>query len=174
MQVIRFFGTAAGCDTSAGAVPIFVMTLEGPHVTHPRAIRPGWRDVRDRARALEADPKRRQGLIDARKRMAPVLSVPGTLTFLRLERGLSRRNLAVLSAIPEAVLARLEAGTEDPRLSVCRRLAQALDRSLAEIVAVIAAGGPREREPDRPIDSGPAAASRADAAGAGVPPGKRP
>ncbi|WP_407277668.1 helix-turn-helix transcriptional regulator [Aromatoleum evansii] len=174
MQVIRFVGATARLETSAGAVPMWVITRDGSNATDRRPIPPGWRDVRDRARELEADPKRRQGLIDARKRLAPVLSVPGTLTFLRLERGLSRRNLATLSAIPEAVLARLEAGTEDPRLSVCRRLAQALDRSLAEIVAVIAAGGPWEREPDRPIDNEPAAASRADAAGAGVPPGKRP
>lgn len=145
MQGIRFFGTAAGCDTSAGAVPIVVMTLEGSKVTHPRPIRPGWRDVRDRARELEADPTRRRGLSEARKRLAPVLSEPGSLTFLRLERGLSRRNLAVLSAIPEAVLTRLEAGTEDPRLSLCLRLAKTLDGSLKEIAAAIAGGGAKDR-----------------------------
>lgn len=142
---MRFGGPAAGCETSAGSVPPFVITLEGPNVIHRRPIRPGWRDVRDRARELDADPARQRGLSEARKRLAHVLSEPGSLTFFRLERGLSRRNLAESSAIPEAVLTRLEAGSEDPRLSLCLRLAKTLDRSLEEIAAAIAVCGAKDR-----------------------------
>lgn len=144
MQPIRFFGNVDGFGTSSGTAPAILVSNEASVTESTPPLRPGWRDVRDRIEEIETDPARRQRLIDARKRMAHVLSVRGSLAYLRLERGLSRRGLAALSAIPEATLSRLEAGTEDPRLSVCCRLAQALDQSLDEIAAAIAVSGPRK------------------------------
>jgi len=110
-------------------------------------VPPGWQDVRDRIEKLEQDPRRRPLLVNARKRLAPVLAAQGSLTFLRLEKGLSRRALAALCSIDVSQLSRIEAGSEDPRLSVCRRLAQALDESLNVIATAIAASG--QKEPKR-------------------------
>ncbi|WP_407279183.1 helix-turn-helix transcriptional regulator [Aromatoleum evansii] len=143
MQPIRFFGNADGFGTSSGTASAILVSNEVSATGSAPPLRPGWRDVRDRIREIETDPARRKRLIDARKRMAHVLSERGSLASLRLERGLSRRGLAALSAIPEATLSRLEAGTEDPRLSVCCRLAQALGQSLDQIAAAIAASGPK-------------------------------
>lgn len=163
MQFIRFIGNADGFGTSSGAAPAILVSSEASVTGGTWPVRPGWRDVRDRIQETEADPAKRQLLIDARKRMAHVLSERGSLTFLRLERGLSKRELAALSAIPEAMLSRLEAGAEDPRLSVCRRLAQALDHSLDEIATAIAASFPKDRAHDPRAEVGPKEANRADA-----------
>lgn len=147
MQKMWFVGATAGYTPTAGAVLTFVISTDESAVTGGWPIRPGWRDVGDRVRGREADPARRQLLIDARKRMAHLLSARGGLTHMRLGKGLSRRDLAALSAIPESVLSRIEAGVEsDPLLSVCRRLAEALDRSLDEIAAAIEVSGRKERQ----------------------------
>lgn len=147
MQKIWAVGATAGCTPTAGAVPTFVISSDGSALTGAWPVRAGWRDVRDRVRDREADPARRQLLINARKRMAPALSAPGGLTHMRLEEGVSRRDLAGLSAIPESVLSRIEAGAEtDPPLSVCRRLAEALGRSLEEIATAIEVSSRKNRE----------------------------
>ncbi|WP_170879079.1 helix-turn-helix transcriptional regulator [Aromatoleum tolulyticum] len=143
MQPIRFFGNVDAFCTSSGTAPAILVSNEAPVAGSTPPLRPGWRDVRDRIQEIETDPARRKRLIEARKRMAHVLSERGSLTFMRLERGMSKHDLAAMSAIPEAMLSRLEAGTEDPRLSVCCRLAQALNQSLDEIAAAIAASGPK-------------------------------
>ncbi len=160
MHFIRSIGNANGFGTSSGP-PLILVSIEAAVTESTRQARPGWRDVRDRIKEIEADPAKRQGLINARKRMAHVLSTPGSLTFMRLERGLSKRDLAALSAIPDALLSRLEAGAEDPRLSVCLRLAQALDRSLDEIATAIAVSGPKDRGHDPRAEPGRKATNHA-------------
>lgn len=167
MQSIKFFGTT-GCETSSGSAPAIIVSREAFGGGSAWPIRPGWRDVRDRMKEVEADPVRRQGLIEARKRLAQVVSTRRNLTVLRLERGFSRRDLAALSSIPEAVLCRVEAGIEDPRLSVCRGLARALERSIEEVVAAIAASGPSEPEHDPRVDVAHEAARPADASSLSV------
>lgn len=147
MHIKMLLGETAECSTSAGSTRIFFISNVPSDVTDTPPMRPGWRDVRDMLQEREADPVRRQRLASARKRLAHVLSARGSVTFLRLEQGLSRRDLAALSSIPEAVLSSLEAGTEtDPRLSVCCRLALTLGRSLDEIAAAIAVSGRKDRE----------------------------
>ncbi|NMG30628.1 helix-turn-helix domain-containing protein [Aromatoleum evansii] len=147
MHMTMFLGETAACTASAGSTSIFVISNQASDATAAAPMRPGWREVRDVLQEREADPARRQQLANARKRLAHVLSERGSVTFLRLEMGLSRRALAALSSIPEAELSRLEGGAEtDPRLSVCCRLAQALDRSLAEIAAAIEVSGRNSRD----------------------------
>lgn len=142
MHMTMFLGEMAACTASAGSTFSFVVSNQAPDATGAAPKRSGWLDVRDVLREREADPARRQRLVNARKRLVHVLSERGSITFLRLAKGLSRRDLAALSSIPEAVLSRIEAGTEtDPRLSVCCRLARALDRSLDEIAAAIEVSG---------------------------------
>lgn len=162
MPFFRFMGQTDGFATSAGGAPAIFVASDASVTGSTPPLRPGWRDVRDRIKEIEADPAKRQGLIKARKRMAHALSAPGSLTFMRLERGLSKLDLAALSAIPDALLSRLEAGAEDPRLWVCLRLAQALDRSLDEIAAAIAVSGPKDRGHDPRAEPGQKATNHAD------------
>lgn len=147
MHMTMFLGETAECTASAGSTSIFVISNQASDATGAAPMRSGWREIRDVLQEREADPARCQQLANARKRLAHVLSERGSVTFLRLEKGLSRRALAALSSIPEAELSRLEGGAEkDPRLSVCCRLAQALDRSLAEIAAAIEVSGRKNRD----------------------------
>jgi len=56
------------------------------------------------------------------------------LRTLRLERGLSLRTLGVMAGIHAVSLVRLEAGKYDPRLSTLRKLAQALEVSVCDLL----------------------------------------
>lgn len=49
---------------------------------------------------------------------------------LRMERGLSQKELAARMDLPQSVIARLEAGKVEPRLSTLDRVAQALGTKL--------------------------------------------
>lgn len=53
---------------------------------------------------------------------------------LRLKRGLSLRTLGVMAGIHAVSLVRLEAGKFDPRLSTLRKLAQALEVSVCDLI----------------------------------------
>lgn len=53
---------------------------------------------------------------------------------LRLERGLSLRTLGVMAGIHAVSLVRLEAGKYDPRLSTLRKLAQAFEVSVCDLI----------------------------------------
>lgn len=144
MRVVKFLRLVGGrCRLSRGRSTTMSSRALSKGPENP-PVPPGWQDVRDRIEKLEQDPRRRPLLVNARKRLAPVLAAQGSLTFLRLEKGLSRRVLAELCSIDVSQLSRIEAGSEDPRLSVCRRLAQALDESLDVIATAIAASGPKE------------------------------
>lgn len=53
---------------------------------------------------------------------------------LRLERGLSLRTLGAMAGIHAVSLVRLEAGKNDPRLSTLRKLAQALEVGVCDLI----------------------------------------
>ena len=53
---------------------------------------------------------------------------------IRLKQGLSLRTLGVMAGIHAVSLVRLEAGKFDPRLSTLRKLAQALDVSVCDLI----------------------------------------
>ena len=53
---------------------------------------------------------------------------------LRLNRGLSLRTLGVMAGIHAVSLVRLEGGKFDPRLSTLRKLAQALEVSVCDLI----------------------------------------
>ena len=53
---------------------------------------------------------------------------------LRLERGLSLRTLGVMAGIHAVSLVRLEGGKFDPRLSTLRKLAQALEVNVCDLI----------------------------------------
>ncbi len=56
------------------------------------------------------------------------------LRTLRIARGLSLRSLGVLAGIHAVSLVRLEKGKYDPRLSTLRKLAQALEVSICDLI----------------------------------------
>ena len=64
---------------------------------------------------------------------------------IRQERGLSLRELGVEAGVHAVSLVRLEAGKFDPRLSTLRKLAQALDVSVCDLIddQPITKGGPK-------------------------------
>ena len=53
---------------------------------------------------------------------------------LRLQQGLSLRSLGVMAGIHAVSLVRLEGGKFDPRLSTLRKLAQALEVSVCDLI----------------------------------------
>lgn len=60
---------------------------------------------------------------------------------LRLERGITQERLAINSDITVATLSRIERGAvADPKVGTLRKIAKALDVSMAELVAVIEVG----------------------------------
>jgi transcriptional regulator with XRE-family HTH domain len=63
-----------------------------------------------------------------------------TLKQWREVRGLSQRALAERAGMPYSMVARIELGQTDPRLSTLRRLAEALAIGVAELIT-----GPNKR-----------------------------
>ena len=57
-----------------------------------------------------------------------------TLKYIRKQRGLSLRTLAVLAGVHYTSLVRLEAGRYDPRLSTLRKIATALEVRVQDLL----------------------------------------
>jgi len=76
--------------------------------------------------------------------MAP-RAIADTLREWRETRGLSQRALAERAGMPYPMIARLELGQTDPRLSTLRRLAKALNVTVAEIIGEGRPGRKRAR-----------------------------
>jgi transcriptional regulator with XRE-family HTH domain len=66
-----------------------------------------------------------------------------TLKQWRAVRGLSQRALAERAGVGYVIIARLELGQTDPRLSTLRRLAEALNVTVGELVDGTAGTGKR-------------------------------
>ncbi|GHU01318.1 hypothetical protein FACS1894154_11230 [Betaproteobacteria bacterium] len=99
-----------------------------------------WVDVDDYLIRQEANPRKAAALARARKRLAtdaPELYPAGALRTLRLQKGLSQKQLAARMGTSQSRLSRIEAGQDDPLLSTVRKLAQALDVSVEMIVAAL-------------------------------------
>jgi ribosome-binding protein aMBF1 (putative translation factor) len=97
--------------------------------------RRAWSDVR--AERL-TKPKARQAYQAAMR----AFQIGEEVRRLRAERGLSQQQLAERMGVPQSVVARLEAGGVEPRLSTLDRVARALD---VELDVHFRAGAPRDR-----------------------------
>ena len=62
------------------------------------------------------------------------ISAMTRLRAIRERKGVSLRGLKKVSGVAVATLARIEAGGYDPRLSTLRRLAKALEVTVAELI----------------------------------------
>ena len=67
---------------------------------------------------------------------------------IRQERGLSLRDLGVRAGVHAVSLVRLEAGKFDPRLSTLRKLAEALEVTVCELIddQLTTQGGPHRTD----------------------------
>lgn len=72
------------------------------------------------------------------------ITIAGAVKGWRAVRGLSQRALAERAGIGYVIIARLELGQTDPRLSTLERLAEALEIPLVELFT-----GPRAKRPAR-------------------------
>jgi HTH-type transcriptional regulator/antitoxin HipB len=85
--------------------------------------RRAWSELRaDRL----ATPETRQAYCDA----ARAFGIGEEVRRLRIERGLSQQQLAERIGLPQSVIARLQAGGVEPRLSTLDRVAEALGAEL--------------------------------------------
>ncbi|MBV7482496.1 helix-turn-helix transcriptional regulator [Bordetella sp. BOR01] len=92
----------------------------------------------------EADPRRAKALSRARQKLSSMLKehdgdAPGTLAELRLSKGLSQTALADITGMQQSYIARIERSKAELRSSTVKKLAQALDVSCDQIIAVACA-----------------------------------
>ncbi|HEX8573349.1 MAG TPA: helix-turn-helix transcriptional regulator [Allosphingosinicella sp.] len=90
-------------------------------------VPPGFGRLDDLLDEFEADPALRQGLADARREVAAKAMAGGcTLAMLRLAQGLSQTELADALGTTQPAVSRMEAGNQEPRLAMLRKLAAVL------------------------------------------------
>lgn len=99
-----------------------------------------FEDIDEYVARIEKDPAEREGL--ARARMNLAKSRIGSerinpLARLRMERGLSQVDLSKLAKTSQSHIARIELGEVDPRLSTVRKIAKALNVSVAEVDQIV-------------------------------------
>ncbi len=102
------------------------------------------------------------GRLDWTKSQAYSQSVVENLKRIRLERGLSQNQLAKRAGIVRSTLSMLEAGQRNPSLALCHSLADALEVSLAEVLAQVEHGQPDSAvgAAGRPLGRRPGKASK--------------
>jgi ribosome-binding protein aMBF1 (putative translation factor) len=85
--------------------------------------------IEDLVSTWDADPKRREALIEARRWLTTRSSEDGaqTIRTLRLKKGWSQARLASELGTSQPHIARIERGTENVTIDTCRRLSAALE-----------------------------------------------
>lgn len=95
----------------------------------------------DRIARLERNPQRRAALERARARIGQWMDreeIPGSaLAALRLQAGLSQRELAQRMNTQQSNISRLEKQPDDPKLSTLEGLAAALSVPLSTVIAAV-------------------------------------
>ena len=90
----------------------------------------------------EKDPQFENALKQSRRLIADkIYPEPETISKLRLERGLSQKQLADLIGSSQPHIARIESGREDIRLSTVKKLSEALDLSVSEVIDALEKSG---------------------------------
>ncbi len=94
----------------------------------------GFVDIDSLVAQDETDARKRKTLESARQKLADKLGDLSIVTFLRLKRGWSQKQLASELGTSQPHVARIEAGTEDLRLSTIIKLSSVLGVQPHEIV----------------------------------------
>ncbi len=105
----------------------------------PAAIPAGFIDIDDLVELEERDPLKAAAIAEGRRTVAERLygAEAPTLSFYRLRKGWSQKQLADKVNTSQPYIARLEAGGVDPQVSTLRRVAAALEVSLAELLEAL-------------------------------------
>ncbi len=87
----------------------------------------------------QRNPERAAGLAKARSELADALYPDDgiTLKTLRLKAGLTQTQLAAMMETSQPLVARIEAGRQDPTMSTCKKLSAALGVSLETISSAL-------------------------------------
>ncbi|MEZ0197650.1 helix-turn-helix transcriptional regulator [Pseudomonas qingdaonensis] len=87
----------------------------------------------------QRNPERAAGLAKARSELADALYPEDgtTLKTLRLKAGLTQTQLAALMETSQPLVARIEAGRQDPTMSTCKKLSAALGVNLETISSAL-------------------------------------
>jgi DNA-binding Xre family transcriptional regulator len=98
-----------------------------------------YASIEDVVARAEKDERKKKALGLARQRLAQrsYSGAARSIAGLRLKRGMSQADLAVAMKTSQPHIARIEAGTEDLRMSTLEKLAASLDVSLMDVLAVL-------------------------------------
>ena len=106
---------------------------------HAETLPEGFGYLGDLLDELESDPEIAAAAAAARAEVAAERSrAQGTdLTTLRLAKGLSQHQLAAAVGSVQPAISRIESGEQEPKLSMIRRLAVALDVDFNVLIAAL-------------------------------------
>jgi hypothetical protein len=112
-------------------------------VTVAAPLPPGFVEIDDLVETAEKDPVSREAIAAGRRAVAGnyYADEPRSLTWYRLNKGWSQKELASRMSTSQSYIARLEAGAIDPQVSTVARLASVLGVTAAELLEALAAGG---------------------------------
>ena len=102
-------------------------------------------DIDTLVEIAESEPATKQALADGRRAVAEryYSGRPRPLSYYRLQKGWSQKQLAAELGTSQSYIARLEAGAIDPQLSTVRRLAAVLGVQPAALIDAMAPGAGR-------------------------------
>lgn len=105
----------------------------------------GFVDIDALVEKEEADPAVREAIAAGRRSVAEsyYADEPRSLSYYRLRRGWSQKELAGRLGTSQSYIARLEAGDIDPQVSTLNRLAATLDVPAAALLEVVTSGARR-------------------------------
>ena len=85
------------------------------------------RDKRDSFKELIKDRKDLKNIVEG---FDPVYELRKKILILRLDEGLSQKELANKAGMKQSVISRIENGESEPRIETVNRIAKALDRKV--------------------------------------------
>lgn len=107
--------------------------------TAPKAV-PGAVGIDNLIDEFSVDAEFREGLREGRQWIAEAAHPKGkSLRALRLERGLSQKELAAMLNTQQPYIARIEAGKTSPQIDTVKRLADALEVDYGDLCKILIA-----------------------------------
>ena len=120
-----------------------VIVLEPVTVAAP--LPEGFEDIDLLVERAEQDAAAKQAIAAGRRAVAENFysEAPRVLSYYRLQKGWSQKELAAQLGTSQSYIARLEAGVIDPQVSTLTRLAAALEIQPADVLEAITSGAGR-------------------------------
>ena len=123
-----------GASTATATTSVYRVVLPRLHDVLPA----GFYAIDDVVSRQERHPKRLEAIRAARRKLALEIAddTGGSLQKLRLAKGLSQTELAVMVGTTQSHIARIESGRSDVQVGTLNRLANALDVEAGELIKV--------------------------------------